>query len=186
MEKLDSVKLKDRYVEHDPIPGGITNGITNGITCSESIIPDTVTENDICPLHKEHYVHNKETSRIYCPGHERYIKTLIFAKYNELFCEIINKSLARFPLEFAFEGAFYRAWHISKKCYLGQTVEPECCEIDDITGDVVVYPGCYIHEYLKIANFDPDADDIYKFMKKNHFKVTGAKLTRRDAPMLIK
>lgn len=65
-------------------------------------------------------------------------------------------------------------------------MEPECCKIDDTTGDVIVFPKHFIHEYLKIANFDPDADDIYKFMKKNHFKVTGAKLTRRDAPMLIK
>lgn len=28
----------------------------------------------------------------------------------------------KFPLEFSFEGAFYRAWHIGKKQYLGQKV----------------------------------------------------------------
>lgn len=50
---------------------------------------------------------------------ERYIKTRLFGYYNDLFCEIINKSMNRFPLEFAFEGAFYRAWYLSKKCYMG-------------------------------------------------------------------
>ena len=50
---------------------------------------------------------------------ERYIKTKFAAFFNELFCELINKAMNRFPLKFAFEGAFYRAWHISKKCYLG-------------------------------------------------------------------
>jgi len=50
---------------------------------------------------------------------ERYVKTRLFGYFNELFCEIINKSMNRFPLKFAFEGAFYRAWHLSKKCYMG-------------------------------------------------------------------
>lgn len=41
-------------------------------------------------------------------------------------------------------------------------------------------------EHMQVANFDPDSDDIYKYMKSENFKVAGVKLTRRDAPMLIK
>ena len=43
---------------------------------------------------------------------ERYIKSQIFANFNDMFCAFINSSMNRFPLQFDFEGAFYRAWHI--------------------------------------------------------------------------
>lgn len=51
--------------------------------------------------------------------YERYIKTTIFGYYNNYFCELIEKSMDKFPLKFAFEGAFYSSWYISKKHYLG-------------------------------------------------------------------
>ncbi len=42
--------------------------------------------------------------------------------FNLIFSTYINNSMNKFPLEFSFEGAFYRAWHIGKKQYLGQKV----------------------------------------------------------------
>lgn len=43
---------------------------------------------------------------------ERYIKTQIFGNFNSFFCELINNIMNKFPLEFDFEGAFYKCWHI--------------------------------------------------------------------------
>lgn len=50
---------------------------------------------------------------------ERYIKTTIFGLFNNYFCELTEKSMNKFPLKFAFEGAFYSSWYIAKKNYLG-------------------------------------------------------------------
>ena len=43
---------------------------------------------------------------------EHYIKTHTFGLFNDVFREFINSAMNKFPLEFGFEGAFYRAWHI--------------------------------------------------------------------------
>ena len=43
---------------------------------------------------------------------EHYIKTHTFGLFNDVFRSFINACMNRFPLEFGFEGAFYRAWHI--------------------------------------------------------------------------
>lgn len=37
----------------------------------------------------------------------------------------------KFPLKFAFEGAFYSAWYITKKNYLGQKITNETCFLDE-------------------------------------------------------
>lgn len=50
---------------------------------------------------------------------EHYFKPHLFGMFNQIFSTYINNSMDKFPLEFSFEGAFYRAWHIGKKQYLG-------------------------------------------------------------------
>lgn len=50
---------------------------------------------------------------------EHYFKPHLFGMFNQIFSTYINNSMNKFPLEFSFEGAFYRAWHIGKKQYLG-------------------------------------------------------------------
>lgn len=37
----------------------------------------------------------------------------------------------KFPLKFSFEGAFYGAWYITKKNYLGQKIGAETCKIEN-------------------------------------------------------
>ena len=39
--------------------------------------------------------------------------------YNNYFCDLIGCAMNKFPLKFSFEGAFYKAWYITKKNYLG-------------------------------------------------------------------
>ena len=50
---------------------------------------------------------------------KRYAKSQIFGNYITFFRAFIQNSMNRFPLAFGFEGAFYRVWHIGKKCYTG-------------------------------------------------------------------
>lgn len=47
------------------------------------------------------------------------VKPHLLGTFNSIFTQYINNSMNKFPLEFAFEGAFYKAWHICKKMYLG-------------------------------------------------------------------
>jgi len=54
--------------------------------------------------------------------HESYIKTNLFGLFNDAFRAYVNSTMNKFPLEFGFEGAFYKAYHIQKKMYLGQKV----------------------------------------------------------------
>ena len=37
----------------------------------------------------------------------------------------------KFPLKFAFEGAFWRSWYIRKKNYLGYKIGTITCKIED-------------------------------------------------------
>ena len=52
--------------------------------------------------------------------------------FNEIFRDFMEKSMNRFPLRFGFEGAFYGAWYITKKNYLGYKLEGDkTCKIVD-------------------------------------------------------
>lgn len=56
----------------------------------------------------------------------------------------------KFPLKFSFEGAFYGAWYITKKNYLGQKIEAETCRLEN--GKIV--PMCAIQEKIDFSDYD--------------------------------
>jgi len=63
----------------------------------------------------------------------------------------------KFPLNFAFEGAFLRAWHITKKNYLGYKIPPITCEIDDKDNLTIL---SFIDKTINLSDFDEKTERI--------------------------
>lgn len=81
-------------------------------------------------------------------------------------------------LEFGFEGAFYKAWHITNKTYLGQKIE---CITTKVSDDGIIVPSCYIDEEINFDDFDVTNDaPISKYLSSKHIKTTGLKLIKRN------
>lgn len=52
-------------------------------------------------------------------------------------------------LEFGFEGAFYKSWHITNKNYLGQKIDCITTKLVDDTANPtkqIIVPACHIEE----------------------------------------
>ena len=58
-----------------------------------------------------------------------YVKSNLFGLYNNFICNVLRTRMNKFPLNFAFEGALYKAWCVTKKNYLGQKIENETCTL---------------------------------------------------------
>lgn len=61
--------------------------------------------------------------------YEKYIHTTTNGLYNNYFIDLSKKIMNRYPLEFGFEGSFYRAFFVRKKNYVGYKVGAITCEI---------------------------------------------------------
>lgn len=62
------------------------------------------------------------------PEKEIYIKSTAFGHFNNCFAEYMKRIMNKFPLQFSFEGAFYRSWYIGKKNYLGYKIDAVTCD----------------------------------------------------------
>ena len=81
-------------------------------------------------------------------------------------------------LEFGFEGAFYKAWHITNKTYLGQKIE---CITTKVSDNSIIVPSCHIDEEINFNDFDVTDDaPISKYLASKHIKTTGLKLIKRN------
>ena len=81
-------------------------------------------------------------------------------------------------LEFGFEGAFYKAWHITNKTYLGQKIE---CITTKVCDNGIIIPSCHIDEEINFDDFDVTDDaPITKYLASKHIKTTGLKLIKRN------
>ena len=81
-------------------------------------------------------------------------------------------------LEFGFEGAFYKAWHITNKTYLGQKIE---CITTKVSDNGIIVPSCHIDEEINFDDFDVTNDaPIAKYLASKHIKTTGLKLIKRN------
>lgn len=82
-------------------------------------------------------------------------------------------------LEFGFEGAFYKAWHITNKTYLGQKIDCITTKVDDATNTIV--PCCNIDETINFDDFDVTSDTLVtKYLSTKHIKITGLKIVKRN------
>ena len=67
--------------------------------------------------------------------------------------------------------------------YLGQKITPPYCKLDADGNLIKLSP---IEENIHLDGFNPETDDIYKFMADKHLKITGLGLIKRNTTLLLK
>lgn len=117
--------------------------------------------------------------------YDRYVRTEASGRYNDLLCDFLEISMGRFPLKFAFEGAFYRAWHVTKKNYLGYKISAHTCKLVD--GKIIpldakgkettIEKG--IVPVVKLDDYDGH-QNVAQYLKKKNIKVTGLSVVKRN------
>ena len=123
--------------------------------------------------------------------YDRYVRPEASNKYNKFLCDFLEITMGKFPLKFAFEGAFYRAWHVTKKNYLGYKIGASTCKLVDgkiIPLDLKGKPTTIdkgIVPIIKLDDYDCD-NNISQYLKNKNIKVTGLSIIKRNVIPMAK